>query len=295
MSSWGTIPASVAAAERERIRRESIRRRSDSLSNQVYAEIDKLRYSGLFSLVEGEVIAIEDSIVSAMKNSDSEEHLSSLQRSLAEASLLEELASKRLESKQASLNRSRILLEELRIELTEILVALDGQYSQEIQSLLYRVESKLEQEFESEIDCDDFILEIRTISKSIRMEAEEKANREESRRLIVGSLVSSMRDSGLSVVSPRLLPESQNVAVLGTMSSGRKVRFEISEEGDLEFNLDGYKGRECAGHLEQIIEKMEGTLVVDVGPVQYNWKNPDKIHKGARRNPTGTKSRGERR
>ena len=104
-----------------------------------------------------------------------------------------------------------------------------------------------------------------------------------------------MRESGLSVVRPRLLPESQNVAVLGTMSSGRKVRFEISEEGDLEFNLDGYKGRECAGHLEQIIEKMEGTLVVDVGPAQYNWKNPDKIHKGARRNPTGTKSRGETR
>ena len=302
MSSWGTMPASIGRIrqreidrQRESARIASIRRRSGNLSEKISSEILKLQRNNLFSLVESEVIAIEKSAQKAKSDIDSEEHLSILQRSLAEASLLEELASKRLESKQASLNRSRLLLEEMRIELCEILVALDGPYSEMILSLLHKTESKIEHGIESETECDDFILETRATSDSIRAEAEEKTNQEESRRMIVGSLVNSMRESGLSVVKPRLLSESKNVAVLGTMSSGRKVRFEVSETGDLEFNLDGYKERECAGHLEQIIERMEETLVVEVGPVQYNWKNPDRVHKGARRNPTGAKFRGSMR
>ena len=73
--------------------------------------------------------------------------------------------------------------------------------------------------------------------------------------------------------------------------AGRKVRFEVSEGGDLEFNLDGYEGRECADHLDQILLQMRSRFDVETGPMQYNWKSPDRISKGSKGHPSGGSTR----
>jgi hypothetical protein len=59
----------------------------------------------------------------------------------------------------------------------------------------------------------------------------------------------------------------------------------------MEFDMDGYPGRECADHLDQVLFKLEESYGVETGPIQHNWKNPDRISKGSKSFPTGGASR----
>ena len=96
-----------------------------------------------------------------------------------------------------------------------------------------------------------------------------------------------MREVGLVVGGPKILTESDKVAVVGTMASGRMGRFDVGDTGCTEFNLDGYEGRECANHLDQILLQMRSMFDVETGPLQHNWKNPDRISKGSKGHPSG--------
>lgn len=109
---------------------------------------------------------------------------------------------------------------------------------------------------------------------------------ERIRREVVRGLVQTLRDMGFVTASPQL---AEGVVVLeGRLASGRRARFEISLDGNLGFDLDGYEGRACAADLERVETVMRDRFGVMLGPPQVVWKNPDRISKGARDIPTGT-------
>ena len=55
----------------------------------------------------------------------------------------------------------------------------------------------------------------------------------------------------------------------------------------MEFDLDGYIGRECSNDLDAVLEQMKDKYGVNCSPPQHNWKNPDRISKGSKDFPDG--------
>jgi hypothetical protein len=275
-------------AELERRRLEDLRARSVELSDQIRQSIAKLSSTGLAGLVDKELLAIEDSIRHEPGTLSEERQLANLQRAMAELSHLAELANLRMKEREATLNQARISLDALRLELVEVAAILGGDYARQIGELVRKVDLRLNRADESlEDGLESFISEVWAEADAIKQDAEERTTREEIRRHIVGSLVSSMREVGLVVGGPKILTESDKVAVVGTMASGRMVRFDVGDTGCTEFNLDGYEGRECANHLDQILLQMRSMFDVETGPLQHNWKNPDRISKGSKGHPSG--------
>ena len=114
---------------------------------------------------------------------------------------------------------------------------------------------------------------------------------EELRRHIVSSLINSMNELGFVVGKPKLIKESRKVAVVGKLSSGRNIRFDVTESGEMEFDMEGFSDRKCADHLDDVLLKLEENFGIESGPVQHNWKNPDRISKGSKGFPTGGNTR----
>ena len=140
-------------------------------------------------------------------------------------------------------------------------------------------------------ELEAFLQDTRTSAQEIREADDTKSIQEELRRHIIRSLMGSMTELGFIVGKPKIIRENDSVAVIGTMPSGRTVRFDVDDGGMMEFDMDGYPGRECADHLDQVLLKLEDSFGVETGPIQHNWKNPDRISKGSKSFPTGGASR----
>lgn len=116
------------------------------------------------------------------------------------------------------------------------------------------------------------------------------AQDERVRREVVRGLLRALGDMGFVVAGPQI---DQGLVVLeGRLASGRRARFEISLEGRLSFDLDGYEGRACADDMQKVETALLDRFGVRLGPPQVVWKNPDRISQGARDLPTnGTRKR----
>lgn len=108
---------------------------------------------------------------------------------------------------------------------------------------------------------------------------------ERVRREVVRGLLASLKDMGFVVAGPQL--RTGRVVLEGRLASGRKARFEVSVDGKMEFDLDGYEGRECAKDLEKVETVLRDRFGVKLGPPQVVWKNPDRLSAGARDLPSG--------
>ena len=143
--------------------------------------------------------------------------------------------------------------------------------------------------------------EVQTLSEqisSVRKEAleaheadEKQAVDEELRREILTALIKTMRELGFAVGKPTVVKETGAVALIGTMSSGRSIRFDVDLSGQMEFDMNGFLERKCADHLDEVLGLLETNYNIQSGPVQHNWKNPDKISKGSKGFPTGGNTR----
>ena len=143
--------------------------------------------------------------------------------------------------------------------------------------------------------------ELQTLSEEIstvRNEAleahvadEQQAVDEELRREILTALIKTMRELGFAVGKPTVVKETGAVALIGTMSSGRSIRFDVDLSGQMEFDMNGFLERKCADHLDEVLGLLETNYNIQSGPVQHNWKNPDKISKGSKGFPTGGNTR----
>lgn len=114
---------------------------------------------------------------------------------------------------------------------------------------------------------------------------------ERARREVVKGLLKTLQEMGFVTVGPQL--DAGVVTLEGRLASGRRARFEVSLEGRMSFDLDGYEGRACADDLEKVEVSLRDRFGVKLGPPQVVWKNPDRLTQGARDIPGGaTRKRG---
>lgn len=114
---------------------------------------------------------------------------------------------------------------------------------------------------------------------------------EKLRREIITALLKTMRDLGFAVGKPTINKETGGVVMIGTLPSNRSIRFEIDLDGQMEFDMNGFLERKCADHLDEVLGVLEANFSIATGPIQHNWKNPDKISKGSKGFPSGGNTR----
>src|SRR5579883_1796030 len=121
-------------------------------------------------------------------------------------------------------------------------------------------------------------------AEKLLAEGSKKAVDETVRREIVRGLLATLKEMGFVIAGPShgdASDRSSPVVLVGKMPSGRRARFEIRLDGQMDFDLDGYQGRECAKDLEAIEKKLQDRFSIQLGPPQMTWKGPERIAKGA--------------
>jgi len=114
---------------------------------------------------------------------------------------------------------------------------------------------------------------------SASTQASQSAHDETVRKEVVKGLLATLKNMGFVVVGPKI---SKGIVTLeGRLASGKKARFEISLDGEMEFDLDGYEGRSCAKEMEKVEQVLRDQYGVKMGPSQVVWKNPDRIGSSA--------------
>jgi hypothetical protein len=111
------------------------------------------------------------------------------------------------------------------------------------------------------------------------------------RKEIITALMKTMRDLGFAVGKPTIDQETGGVVMIGTLPSNRSIRFEVDLNGQMEFDMNGFMERKCADHLDEVLGILETNFSITTGPIQHNWKNPDKISKGSKGFPSGGNTR----
>ncbi len=114
------------------------------------------------------------------------------------------------------------------------------------------------------------------------------------RRTVVRGLLQTLQDMGFVVEGPQLTGDGTDggtVTLAGRLPSGRRARFQVRLDGQLDFDLDGYEGRTCGKQMAAVTQTLLDRFGVKAGPPQITWKNPDRISKGALNDPAGGHSR----
>ena len=135
------------------------------------------------------------------------------------------------------------------------------------------------------------IAELRQSALEIHEEDMKRAVDETLRREILTALMKTMRDLGFAVGKPTIDKETGGVVMIGQLPSNRSIRFEVNLDGQMEFDMNGFLERKCADHLDEVLGILEANFNIATGPVQHNWKNPDKISKGSKGFPSGGNTR----
>jgi hypothetical protein len=302
MSSAGRVPAWVIEKQRLEIerkreveRRQRVRLQIAQICLEIKNEITSVVNSGKGAWASAEISAVTEVINQAdsIDEGDVDDMLNRASQARAQLSQIGLLSEKRMKEKKLTLDLKTNYLEGLLIELKNIRVELIKNNNQnDFQNLISKVEEMLNQiNNNSEEEIQHFVEQSRAEAEQIRATDSAEIVQEELRRHIVSSLINSMNELGFVVGKPKLIKESSKVAVVGKLSSGRNIRFDVTESGEMEFDMEGFSDRKCADHLDDVLLKLEENFGVESGPVQHNWKNPDRITKGSRGSPTGGNTR----
>jgi hypothetical protein len=302
MSSAGRVPAWVIEKQRLEIerkreaeRRQRVRLQIAQICLEIKNEITSVVNSGKGAWASAEISAVTEVINQAdsIDEGDVDDMLNRASQARAQLSQIGLLSEKRMKEKKLTLDLKTNYLEGLLIELKNIRVELIKNNNQnDFQNLISKVEEMLNQiNNNSEEEIQHFVEQSRAEAEQIRATDSAEIVQEELRRHIVSSLINSMNELGFVVGKPKLIKESSKVAVVGKLSSGRNIRFDVTESGEMEFDMEGFSDRKCADHLDDVLLKLEENFGIESGPVQHNWKNPDRILKGSKGFPTGGNTR----
>ena len=135
------------------------------------------------------------------------------------------------------------------------------------------------------------IAKLRQSALAVHEQDMKQAVDETLRREIITALMKTMRDLGFAVGKPTIDKETGGVVMIGTLPSNRSIRFEVNLDGQMEFDMNGFLERKCADHLDEVLGILEANFDITTGPVQHNWKNPDRISKGSKGFPSGGNTR----
>jgi len=302
MSSRGMTRAQMEARrrelerQREEQRRKQVKQQVMEAATAIERELLNLASEGQAAWVHEEVAAITEvveSVKSAPADSNIDAVFEEIQHERAKTMQLDFTAEERKDEKQREKWVSEAAALGLKLELEARLEDLTYHANKETMKRLIRISSDLVNKAVNG--------ELQTLSEEISSvrkkaleahEADEKqAVDEELRREILTALIKSMRELGFAVGKPTVVKETGAVALIGTMSSGRSIRFDVDLSGQMEFDMNGFLERKCADHLDEVLGLLETNYNIQSGPVQHNWKNPDKISKGSKGFPTGGNTR----
>lgn len=302
MSSVGRVPAWVIEKQRLEIerkreaeRRQRVRLQIAQICLEIKNEITSVVNSGQGAWASAEISAVTEVINQAdsIDEGDVDDMLNRASQARAQLSQIGALSEKRMNEKKLTLDLKTNYLEGLLIELKNIRVELIKNNNQnDFQNLISKVEEMLNQiNNNSEEEIQRFVGQSRAEAEQIRAADGAEIIQEELRKHIVSSIINAMNELGFIVGKPKLVRESGKVAVVGKLSSGRHIRFDVTESGEMEFDMEGFSDRKCADHLDDVLLKLEENFGIESGPVQHNWKNPDRISKGSKGFPTGGNTR----
>ena len=302
MSSRGTVPAWVIekqqkqiALKREAERKKQVRQQIAKVATAVRAQMAALNSEEVVTWAKEEIEFVQHAVEStaSIVEADVDFVLKRLHKSKAILEQVQSLAENRerehqrkVEVKQTAFNAAVESVKYIRLELTQ--TSSEREHERLMNDLL-DVNDRLEHATVEEVTAAVETIEAEAVL--LRERDHQAAVDEELRRHIISSVVKAMSELGFVVGKPKLLRESGNVAVVGTLSSGRTIRFDVRASGEMEFDMDGFKDRTCSDSLDEVLLLMEERFGVESGPVQHNWKNPDRISKGSKGFPTGGNTR----
>ena len=302
MSSQGTVPAWVIekqqkqiALQREAERKKQVRQQIGKVVAVVRTQISAMNNENVNTWAKEEIEFVQHTVAStaSIVEADVDFVLKRLHKSKV---ILEQIQSltedrarehqRKVEAKRTAYNTAVESVKYLRLELTQ--TSSEKEHERLMNDLL-DVNDSLEQATVEEVS--EAVEAIESQAVQLRERDHLAAVDEELRRHIISSVVKAMSELGFVVGKPKLLRESGKVAVVGTLSSGRTIRFDVRASGEMEFDMDGFKERSCSDSLDEVLLLMEEQFGVESGPVQHNWKNPDRISKGNKGFPTGGNTR----
>lgn len=302
MSSAGRVPAWVIEKQRLEIerkreaeRRSRVREQINQICSEIQSELSLSTRTGNAAWATEEISEINNVLDKAksIDEADVDYMLRQVNEAKSLSKQIEAITRNRKEEYAQTLDRKAAKLESLLNELKFIKIELDKKQNiDSFSNLTYHVEDMVQKmKFTDESKLDRFIDETRKSAEEIRDKDNKSVIEEELRRHIVSSIINSMNELGFVVGKPKLVKESGKVAIVGKLSSGRHIRFDVTESGEMEFDMEGFVDRKCADHLDEVLVTLEKKFGVESGPVQHNWKNPDRISKGSKGFPTGGNTR----
>ena len=302
MSSRGMTQAQVEARRRElerqqeESRRKKVKHQTAALAQSIEQTQRTLAASGTAAWVQEEIREIMAAVNRAKDTPASgniDAAFNELNMQQAKLSSLSETSNQR----QDALQREQWMAEsaviglklelETRIEDIERTEALE-----QLNTLIRRTKDLSATVQKGQINgLQQHITELRQSALEIHEKDMKQSIDETLRREIVTSLMKAMRDLGFAVGTPTMDKDTGGVVLIGTLPSNRSIRFEVNLDGQMEFDMNGFLERKCADHLDEVLGILETNFSITTGPIQHNWKNPDKISKGSKGFPIGGNTR----
>lgn len=119
---------------------------------------------------------------------------------------------------------------------------------------------------EADDDLDRAEARLVTLREELEHQRAEELARSE-RREVARAYYAALQGLGFRVASE----EVDDVVVLeGKLRDGRRARVELRLDGEVHYDLDGYVGRECRAHLDQIEASLRERFVTSE-PKQFVW------------------------
>jgi hypothetical protein len=302
MSSRGMTQAQIEARRRElerqqeESRRRKVKQQTTALAKAIEQTQRTLAESGTAAWVQEEIteiMAVVNKAKDTPASGDIDAVFNELNVQQAKLSNLSETSSQRQDASQREqwMAESAVIglkLElEARLEDIERTEALD-----QVNTLIRRTKDLSTTVQKGQITgLQQQIAELRQSALEIHEEDMKRAVDETLRREILTALKKTMQDLGFVVGKLTIDKETGGVVMIGRLPSNRSIRFEVNLDGQMEFDMNGFLERKCADHLDEVLGILEANFNIATGPVQHNWKNPDKISKGSKGFPSGGNTR----
>ena len=302
MSSRGMTQAQLEARRRElerqqeEARRNKVKQQVSALAQAVERKQQQLAESGTGAWVQEEISDIM-AVVNRAKNTPATGDIDTIfeQLNIQQAKITS--LGKTSNQRQDALQRERWMAESavigLKLELETRLEDLEHKDSMEEVELLLRKTEDLSNTVQKGqiIGLQEQVSQLRQSALQVHEQDMKQSVDETLRKEIITALMKTMRDLGFAVGKPTIDQETGGVVMIGTLPSNRSIRFEVDLNGQMEFDMNGFMERKCADHLDEVLGVLEENFSIMTGPVQHNWKNPDKISKGSKGFPSGGNTR----
>lgn len=125
----------------------------------------------------------------------------------------------------------------------------------------------------------------------IRQASDDRAMKESARRIVIGGLLSELRNAGFIVSEPKLEGgESAAVVIKAQRPSGAQAAFRVNLDG-MTYKFDHYQGQACLDDANKVLPRLQDMYGINLEEEKVSWRNPDLIGKSEKRLPDSSGGR----